>query len=187
VGDTETVWAEREFDGHDFRDDDLSRLRTERVVFTECDFSGVDMSDSEHFGSAFRNCTFRRTSLWHSTFRNCSFLGSVFTECRMRPLNLVEVDFTLAVLGGCDLRGVDLSECRLRETGLVEADLRKAVLRRADLSGARLQNARLDDADLRGARADPTLWTTAKLRGAKIDIEQALAYAAAHGLDIHGG
>jgi uncharacterized protein YjbI with pentapeptide repeats len=61
------------------------------------------------------------------------------------------------------------------------------VLRRADLSGARLQNARLDDADLRGARADPTLWTTAKLRGAKIDIEQALAYAAAHGLDIHGG
>jgi hypothetical protein len=24
------------------------------------------------------------------------------------------------------------------------------------------------------------------LRGAKVDIEQALAYAAAHGLDIHG-
>jgi len=35
-------------------------------------------------------------------------------------------------------------------------------------------------------RTDPTLWTTAKVRGAKIDIEQALAYAAAHGLDVHG-
>ena len=161
MGDDETVWVEREFGGTDFRDDDLSRLRTERVVFTECDFSGVDMSESEHVGSAFRNCTFRRTSLLHSVFAHCSFLGSVFTECRMRPIKFVEVDFTLAVLGSADLRGVDLSDCRLRETSLVEADLR-------------------------GARIDPTLWTSASLRGAKVDIEQAMAFAAAHGLDIHG-
>ena len=186
MGDAETVWTEKEFVGHDFRDDDLSRLHTERAVFTECDFSGVDMSESEHVGSAFRNCTFRRTSLWHSTFRHCSLLGSVFTECRMRPLTLVEVDFTLAVLGGCDLRGVDLSDCRLREASLVGADLRKTTLRRADLRGARTQDARLDEADLRGAAVDPTLWTTAKVRGARVDIDQALAYAAAHGLDIHG-
>ena len=103
------VWTEREFAGHDFRDDDLSRLHTERVVFDECDFRGVDLSESQHVGSAFRNCRFERASLWHSTLRQCSLLGSVFTECRMRPLTLVEVDLTLAVLGGCDLRGVDLS------------------------------------------------------------------------------
>ena len=107
-------------------------------------------------------------------------------QCRMRPVKMVEVDFTLAVLGDCDLRGVDLSDCRLRETSLVGTDLRKAVLRRADLTGARIQNARLDEADLRGARVDPTLWTTAAVRGARIDIEQALAFAAAHGLDVHG-
>jgi uncharacterized protein YjbI with pentapeptide repeats len=182
----ETVWTDREFVGRDFRDDELGRLRTERVVFTECDFSGVDLAESEHTGSAFRNCVFRRTSLWRSTFRYCSLLGSVFTECRLRPLTLVEVDLTLAVLAGCDLRGVDFSDCRLRETGLVGADLRNAVLRGADLRGVRAQNARFDEADLRGARADPTLWTTAGLRGARVDIEQALAYAAAHGLDIYG-
>ncbi len=186
VAEADTVWTEREFVGHDFRDEDLNRLRTERVVFTECDFSGVDLGESEHVGSAFRNCTFRRTMLWHSIFRHCSMLGSVFAECRLRPVTLVEVDFTLAVLGDCDLRGVDLSDCRLSETSLVGADLRKAVLRRADLRGARTQNVRLDEADLRGARVDPTLWTTAALRGARIDIEQALAYAAAHGLDVHG-
>ena len=62
------------------RDGDLSRLRTERVVFTECDFSGVNLAESQHRGSAFRNCTFRRTSLWHSTFAHCSMLGSVFTS-----------------------------------------------------------------------------------------------------------
>jgi uncharacterized protein YjbI with pentapeptide repeats len=187
TGTEDGAWVDREYTGHDFRDEDLSRLRTERVVFTECDFSGVNMSESEHLGSAFRNCTFRRTSVFHSAFRHCSLLGSVFTECRLRPVTMVEVDLTLAVLGGCDLRSVDLSDCRLRETSLVGTDMRKAVLRGADLRGARTQNLRVEEADLRGARVDPTFWTTAALRGAKIDIDQALAYAAANGLDIHGG
>jgi uncharacterized protein YjbI with pentapeptide repeats len=180
-------WTDCEFVGRDFRDDDLSRLRTERVVFTECDFSGVNLAESEHQGSAFRNCTFNMTMLWHSTFRQCSMLGSVFTRCRLRPLTLDEVDFTLAVLGGNDLRGVDLSGCRLRETSLVEADLRKTLLRGADLTGARTTGTRLDDADLRGAIVDPSLWTTASLAGARIDIEQALTYAVAHGLRLDGG
>ena len=79
-------WTDCEFVGRDFRDDDLSRLRTERVVFTECDFSGVNLAESEHLGSAFRNCRFNLTTLWHSTFRQCSMLGSVFERCRMRPL-----------------------------------------------------------------------------------------------------
>ena len=43
-------WTDCEFVGRDFRDDDLSRLRTERVVFTECDFSGVNLAESEHLG-----------------------------------------------------------------------------------------------------------------------------------------
>ncbi|ETW22021.1 hypothetical protein MGAST_22420 [Mycobacterium gastri 'Wayne'] len=178
---------DREFDGRDFRDEDLSRLCTERVVFSGCDFSGVNLSESEHRGSAFRNCTFERTILWHSAFAQCSMLGSVFAQCRMRPLTFDEVDFTLAVLAGNDLRGVDLSGCRLREASLVEADLRKAVLRGADLSGARTTGARLDAADLRGATVDPSLWTTASLTGARIDVPQALAFALAHGLRLDGG
>jgi uncharacterized protein YjbI with pentapeptide repeats len=183
---SDRVWVDQEYVGHDFRDDDLGGLRTERVVFTECDFSGVDLAETQHVGSAFRNCNFRRASLWHSSFRHCSMLGSVFTEVRIRPVTLVEVDFTLSVLAGCDLRGVDLSDCRLREASLVGADLRKAVLRRTDLRGARTQDARFDEADLRASLTDPTFWTTAKVRGAKVDIGQALAFTAAHGLDVHG-
>ncbi|MBW0016273.1 MAG: pentapeptide repeat-containing protein [Mycobacterium sp.] len=181
-----TEFVDREFAGHDFRDEDLSRLHTERVVFDECDFSGANLADSRHLGSAFRNCLFQRTTLWHSTFAQCSMLGSVFVQCRLRPLALDEVDFTLAVLGGNDMRGVDFSGCRLRETSLVETDLRKAVLRGADLSGARTTGTKLDDADLRGATVDPSLWRTASLVGARIDVPQGLAFAAAHGLRLQG-
>lgn len=179
-------WVDREIVGQDFQDEDLSGLKTERVVFTECDFGGANLAESNHLGSAFRNCRFLRTTLWHSTFRNCSLLGSTFENCRLRPIVCDEVDFTLAVLGGADLREVDLSGCRFRETSLVEADLRKAVLRGADLSGVRTNGLRLEQADLRGARIDATLWTTAACRGARIDIAQALAFAAAHGLDVSG-
>jgi uncharacterized protein YjbI with pentapeptide repeats len=177
-------WADCEFAGRDFRDEDLSRLCTERVVFSECDFSGVNLAESRHRGSAFRNCRFERTTLWHSTFAQCSMLGSIFVHCRLRPITFDEVDFTLAALGGNDLRGVDLSGCRLRETSLVETDLRKAVLRGADLSGARTTGTRLDDADLRGTTADPALWRTATLTGARVDIGQAMAFAMAHGLRL---
>ena len=179
-------WFGRELTGRDFSEEDLSGLRTERAVFTDCDFGGTNLAESEHLGSAFRNCRFVRTTLWHSTFRHCSMMGSTFEDCRLRPIVFDEVDFTLTVLGGADLRGVDLSGCRLREASLVQADLRKAVLRGADLTGARTQGLRLEDADLRGARVDPTLWTTAGCRGARIDIAQGLAFAAAHGLDISG-
>jgi uncharacterized protein YjbI with pentapeptide repeats len=141
-------------------------LCTERAVFSECDFSGVNLTESQHRGSAFRNCTFKRTLLWHwghhplagATFAQCSMLGSVFVQCRLRPLTFDEVDFTLAVLGGNDLRG-------------------------ADLSGARTTGARLD-ADLRGATVDPSLWRTATLAGACVDVAQALAFAVAHGLRL---
>ncbi|MCV7350895.1 pentapeptide repeat-containing protein [Mycobacterium parmense] len=173
-----------EFTGHDFCEQDLSRLSTERALFTECDFRGANLAESRHRGSAFRNCSFTRTILWHSTFAQCSMLGSVFVQCRLRPVTFDEVDFTLAMLGGNDLRGADLSGCRLRETSLVETDLRKAVLRGADFTGARTAGTRLDGADLRGATVDPALWTTASLTGARVDVGQAVAFAAAHGLRL---
>lgn len=180
-------WVDRDFTGQDFREEDLSRLHTERTVFDECDFTGANLTETVHRGSAFRNCTFLRTTMWHSTFQQCSMLGSVFEQCRLRPLTLDEVDFTLAVLGGNDLRGVDLSGCRLVEASLVETDMRKCVLRGADLTGARTTGTRLDDADLRAATVDSSLWRTASLTGVRVDVPQALAFALAHGLKLEGG
>jgi uncharacterized protein YjbI with pentapeptide repeats len=95
-------------------------------------FQRRQLAEAQHHASAFHNCTFQRTSLWHSIFRQCSMLGSVFGQCRLRPLTFDEVDFSLAMLGGNDLRG-------------------------AGLSGARTTRARLDDADLPGATIDPSL------------------------------
>ena len=111
-------------------------------------------------------------------------MGSTLQDCRLRPIEFEDVDFTLASLARADMRTVDLSGCRFRETNLAEADLRDTVLRSADLRGARTIGLRLEGADLRGAQADPDLWTTAKLAKAKVELMQAVGYAAANGLIV---
>lgn len=113
-------------------------------------------------------------------------MGSTFVDSRMRPATYDEVDFTLASLGNADLRGLDLTGCRMREANLVSADFRKATVRSVDFSGARAVDAKFDEADLRGAVADASLWVSASVRSAKIELMQAVAYAAAHGLVVEG-
>jgi len=56
-------WVDCEFSGRDFRDEDLSRLRTERAVFSECDFTGANLAESDHRGSAFGAASRRTASL----------------------------------------------------------------------------------------------------------------------------
>ena len=111
-------------------------------------------------------------------------LGSVFVRCRLRPLTLDEVDFTLAVLGGNDLRGVDLSGCRLREASLVEADLRKTLLRGADLTGARTTGTRMEDADLRGPSSTRRCGQPRRWRGRGSTSRKHSPTPLAHGLRL---
>ena len=177
-------WRRRRFVRCRFVDADLRGLVTEACSFDECDFTGADLGDSTHRGAALRTCTVHRATLGGSTFRGCSLLGTSVMNCRLRPITLTDCDLTLAALGRADLRETDLSGLRLREANLVEADLRGCDLRGADLAGARLRGTRLEGADLRGARIDPDGWVQARLTGATVDTEQALAFAAAHGLRI---
>jgi len=94
-------------------------------------------------------------------------LGSVFVQCRLRPLTFDEVDFSLAVFGGNDLGGVDMGGCRLR------------AAKGDQLGGDR-------PAQGRAARRDHrrVVVRTASLAGARVDVPQALAYALAHGLRL---
>ena len=178
------LWSGRRFVDCTFHDADLRGLVTERCTFDGCRFRGTDLGDSAHRGSAFRSCTFERTTLSGAAFAGCSLLGSTVLDSRVRPLTLTDCDLTLAALGGIDLRRTDLSGLRMREVNLVDADLREADLRGADLSGARLRGARLDGADLRGARLDADALRGARLTGTTVDVETAIAFAAAHGLRI---
>lgn len=180
-------WENRHFLRCDFTDADLRGLRTSGCTFTECDFTRVDLGESSHRAAAVRSCVFDRAVLSHSEWRGCTWLGSSFAECRLRPIVLSDTDLTLASLAHADLRTTAMVGLRFRETNLIGADLRGCDLRDADLFAARLLDTRLDNADLRGSKVDADGLVQAATRGATVDVELALAYAAAHGLKIDFG
>lgn len=71
-------------------------------------------------------CDFRRTSFFDATFEGCKLIGSVFSDCVMRPMKVV----------GGQWRGVTI-----RGTNLSKLDLAGAVLL-AELHGAAVDLAR---------------------------------------------
>jgi uncharacterized protein YjbI with pentapeptide repeats len=170
------------FDRCDFGGAGLSDVRTEKVTFTGCSFVGAELHGSQHRFSSFVDCTFDRTS-WHgAVLTGCRVLGSTFTDCRLRPFTVAGCDLSLSSFGGERLMGTDFSGVRLREANLTGTDLSNCNFAGADLTGARAGGAILKGADLRGARIDTAFWVAAKVAGAMVDIDQALLYAAAHGL-----
>ena len=67
------------------------------------------------------------------------------------------------------------------ELGGTDADLRGTDLSNADLDRARLQNAKLRGANLRGASTEEVNWRSFELTGVRIDLMQAVQFAATHG------
>ncbi|PXW30081.1 MULTISPECIES: pentapeptide repeat-containing protein [Nocardiaceae] len=180
------TWEDREFVNCSFVEADMSELSTRTVIFTDCDFTGVNLSFSKHVSSAFRNCHFERAHLNKTEITDCSLLGSVITNSRVRPMKIVDSDLSLMSIGGLDLSGVVLSRCRLREANLSDSNLTGADLTGSDLTGVRAIGTKLGQANLRGARIDPMLWLQAKVTDSLVDHGQAMEFAAAHGLNIGG-
>ena len=76
-----------------------------------------------------------------------------------KPLWLVAVNLSGAVLYHAQLSGADLRMANLQGASLDGANLSDADLRSADLSGAKLWDANLSDANLQGANlTEAQLW-----------------------------
>jgi len=116
-------WSDREFAGRDFRDEDLAGLRTERVVFTDCDFSGADLA-----------VDFTLAALGGADLRGVDLSG-----CRLRETSLVRADLREAILSGADLTGARTEGLRLEG-----ADLRGARVDSTLWITARCRGARID-------------------------------------------
>lgn len=183
---TQVEWAGetltgRRFVGARFLDADMLELTTERVVFEECDFSGVRLNASVHRDTAFLRCRFRRTSLFAATLAECKLTGSEFLDVVLRPLHVDGGDWSYVRLRGADLTGVSLRGVRLAEADLTEAVARDCDLRDCDLSHGRIHHTDFSGADLRGARLDGVNVLAATWTRAKVDVALAARFAVAHG------
>ena len=68
-----------------FSDVDLSECTTSGAVFEGAPSTDCRLSSSTHTSTAFVACDLRRTKLFDVTFDGCKLVGTVFSECAMRP------------------------------------------------------------------------------------------------------
>ncbi len=169
----------------DFTDSDLTEAATEGCVFEECTFGGARLNASTHLRSAFVRCALRHTNLFAASFDACKLAGTVIGDgCTLRPLRVVEGDWSFVTLRGVNLSGVSFTGVRLRECDLSMADLTGASLRGCDLTGAVLRGARLTGCDLRETQVAGVDLTEVDVAGAVVDTAFAVSFALAYGAEI---
>ena len=179
-------WYGRDLSGQrfvdcSFLDVDLSETTSTGASFERCRLAGVRLNASRHEGSGFVQCTFERTSLFDAVLVGCKLLGSRFTRCSLRPLEVRGGSWSFVQLAGAELGGLEMYDVTLVEADLTEADLTGATLRNCDLSRAELRGARLDGADLRGTALYGVDPNGPRWAGARLDLAQAATLVEALG------
>ncbi|WP_081333593.1 pentapeptide repeat-containing protein [Burkholderia territorii] len=99
-------------DGADFRH---ARFRNSFIGYarlSNCDFSGVTMSDGDLNSSEMTECNFSGLSAERNAWRwskmaRCDFVGARFVDCRLTASQFDRARLIAAAFENCDLRGVD--------------------------------------------------------------------------------
>ena len=179
------LWRGRRFVDCTFHDADLRGLVTERCTFDGCRFRGTDLGDSVHRGSAFRSCTFERTTLSGATFAGCSLLGSTVLDSRLRPLDAHRLRPHAgrarrdrpAAAPTCPGCGCGRRTSSTRTCARPTCAARTCAARACGAPGSTARTCA-------GRGSTPRRSAGPGSTGATVDVETALAFAAAHGLRI---
>jgi uncharacterized protein YjbI with pentapeptide repeats len=183
--------AGMDFDGADLSGWDLSKYNLSNCNLSKCNLANCDLQDCNVQGADLSDCNLSNANLASCDLSKVSrIIGSTMDSANARQaklsglqfdsVSISEVDFTGAILTGCNLtsvqpwkrppilaasnlRGADLSKVDLAGLNLAGADLRGA-----NLAGCNLTNASLTGANLSGLDLRSTVLAKANLTGANL-------------------
>jgi uncharacterized protein YjbI with pentapeptide repeats len=146
------------FDKIDYRKNRLPKGEYESCTFSNCDFSGSDLTDVQFLECEFVNCDLSlakltRTALRDVRFKDCKMLGLQFGTCNEFGLSFA--------FKGCKLQNASFYKTKIKKTVFESCDLDEADFSASDLSGsvfhecnlrsAMFEETNLEKADLRTA------------------------------------
>lgn len=117
-------------------------------IFTDCDFSRIDASDSTFINCLFFNCIFHNANFYKSTF-----IGSAIIN-----------DDKLSNEDSSTLSGTGMSQTKFKNS-----DLNKSMLINLNLDGCSFRHSIFDDAILNNVSVIYTSFEDAYFKGCKID------------------
>jgi fluoroquinolone resistance protein len=194
-------------DGADFNhielhDADLAQTEVRDLVFRNCTFVNVDLSDGNWEGwrclsSKFINCRFIDADLEKAVFENCSFFnpetsaGCTFLRANLRSALFNKCDISACVFEGADVLRITIQGSKAIGVKFFQAKfsgtakLVKNNLRYADLRGAHLSKCDVSQNDLVWATLDEADFTQADLMGCDLG-GATIRYTKFAGADLRG-
>jgi uncharacterized protein YjbI with pentapeptide repeats len=164
----------KSFSGEDFRQKPPVRGEYENCVFTDCDFSNLDLE-----GFRFIDCSFHRCNLSLARIVNVSFQDARFTDCKMLGLHFdkcnsfgLSLTFRNCTLDHSSFYGTKLKKtvfdaCQIHEADFTGCDLTGALFGNCDLHRSTFEHTTLEGCDFRTAlnyTIDPELNRVKKAR-----------------------
>ncbi|WP_461215155.1 pentapeptide repeat-containing protein [Lacticaseibacillus sp. GG6-2] len=147
---------------------DFTALQAERfeasdVVFHNCDFANVDLSEA---------------TLYRVRFDQCRLVGTNLTRCYAANVQFNECQMTLAWLPEATLKTVSFKDCRLERAELSEVHATKLGFDHCMIDGLGLFGTRLLGIDVATCDFTTIEANATQLRGLHVTSEQAAALAA---------
>jgi len=130
----------------------------ELCTFVGCDFTNVDISNSEFTECEFKNCnlsmvTVKNTAFKEVRFNNCKMLGINFSVCSEFLLQWYFEDCQLnhSSFHTINIKNTTFNKCSLTEVDFSETNATGVVFNHCDLLNATFDFTNLEKADLRTA------------------------------------
>ncbi|HKB12533.1 MAG TPA: pentapeptide repeat-containing protein [Vicinamibacterales bacterium] len=184
------------FEDEAFVDLDLSGADLANREFLRCTFTNVQLQDADLHDTRLDDCLFAGCDLSRMRAGNLAARGVVFVRCRLLGVDLTalrptpslffeDCNLQYATFGAANLTGTAFRRCKLVEVNFFDTRLVDASFGESDLSGSRFEGCDVRGADFVGARGvyiDPARNT---VRDARVDVETAIAIAAALGFKVN--
>ena len=143
------------FDEENFSIRYPEKAEYEQCIFTNCDFSGCNLSEFIFSECSFRDCNLSLVKTGNTAFRNI-----VFTDCKIIGVNFdhcnqfgIKMSFEGCMLDNSSFYNMKMSatqfkKSRLHETDFTDCDLKKSVFDNCDLLKSVFANTNIENCDL---------------------------------------
>lgn len=158
---------EKIFKEIDFTEEILKVGEYEACTFSDCLFSGVDLSNFSFTDCRFENCDLSMAVIKKTAFRGvkfvaCKLLGLRFEDCNefLFSANFEACQLNFVSFYGWSLPDTRFKDCNLNEVDFTSANMSGAAFENCDLSDALFENTNLEKCDFKTAinyRIDPEI------------------------------
>jgi len=145
-----------DFSGANFYRANLSEADLEWSLFHKADLSYTHLNDANLSEACFNEANISWTTCTHAEWIRTKLIGVDFTRAMIIGCNLIDAELAnsnlhLASLHACDLVRVDFRNAQFSRTNLTESNLTGAIFKDTIVTGVNFEGSILVDTDFEGA------------------------------------